>query len=110
MKTMRKLAMLILLAAFFFAANVNATETERKALIHESIEAELEIEDWMTNESVWNMEQSTAIAITEELESGLEIENWMVNEEFWEIDILTNEKEKELFVECWMISENLWNR
>ena len=108
--TMRKLAMLTLIAVLFIAGNVGATETERKALIHESVEAELVIEDWMTDESVWNVEMTAQIEIEADFESKLEIENWMVDSNLWETNMLENDNEEELMVECWMISENFWNR
>lgn len=108
--TMKKLALLTITAFLIFAGNANATEGERNALIHESIEEKLCIEDWMINESVWNIGQDIQLEITEEKESGLKIENWMVNTKLWETTIIADEKDKELFVELWMTNENLWNQ
>ncbi len=108
--TMKKLALITFVALFFFAGNVMATETEKNALIHESIETELEIEDWMINESVWERNQMEAVEFTQEFEATLELEAWMFDDGFWESKLVPEVHEEELVVECWMISENLWNR
>jgi hypothetical protein len=111
MKTnMKKLTWLAFISFIIFTGNVNATERERKALIHESIEAELKIEDWMTNESVWERPQVKKIEFAQEQEPGLKLENWMIDETLWEPAVLIQEKEEVLIVESWMSNENFWNR
>ncbi|MCG6187237.1 hypothetical protein [Maribellus maritimus] len=65
-------------------------------------EAELELENWMTNGSSWNLNSSFA----EEMEAELAIESWMMSDESWEANKI--ETKPELFIEPWMIDENIW--
>lgn len=130
MKTrISQLAVAILFALFISIGNSNATEKEAKASSHENIEeAKLEMENWMTDENVWNTSSfnySEAVEANLEVENwmtssdnweiefqGLTIEDWMTDENIWEIELaieLTTEEEKDLAMEKWMVNENIWN-
>lgn len=91
--------------------NINATADYKKAMnteITNEVEASLNIENWMTDESIWSSETT---AKTLETESALEIENWMTNESLWtsKTEVVAPETEEALAVEPWMTDENLWN-
>ena len=130
--TMKHLAAGTFIALLLLVGNVNAKGTETKASSHENIESTLQLENWMTDESVWNTNSLSIIEFVqetetgmdletwmtsadtwnlnsnyvEEAESGLEIENWMTNEETWNINSIGSETE--LKVENWMIDNNIW--
>lgn len=91
--------------------NINATADYKKAMnteITTEAEASLNIENWMTDESIWSSE---ATINTMETESTLEIEDWMTNENLWtsKTEVVAPETEEALVVEPWMTDENLWN-
>ena len=130
MKTrINQLAVAVVFALFISVGNSNATEKEAKASGHESIvETTLEMENWMTDENVWN---TSAFHYSEAIEADLEVESWMTNNNNWEVEFqglaiekwMTNEniweiensmeieieEEKDLAMEQWMVSENIWN-
>ncbi|MGF7140396.1 hypothetical protein [Roseimarinus sediminis] len=68
-------------------------------------EENLEIENWMTNENLWEVEAAVDFS-TEEVsdEAELEIEEWMINNQLWE----KAEKETPLSVEAWMYNDHYW--
>lgn len=91
--------------------NINATADYKKAMNTEIIleaETALNIEAWMTDESIWSSETTIN---TMETESALEIENWMTNENLWtsKTEVDEPETEETLAVEPWMTDESLWN-
>ena len=112
MKTrISQLAAITLFAILFLVGNVNAKGTEKSASSHENIEATLELENWMVNDSYW--ETGTAIFIEQAIEENMELENWMINKNTWNVNNPVNlktETEQELVLESWMTNENIWNR
>jgi hypothetical protein len=78
----------------------------------EAVEEELELEEWMTNETYF---PGNLIHFEEETESVLELENRMINNSHFnkqEINtkaIYSIEQEKGLELENWMIEEKVWN-
>ncbi|HKJ78874.1 MAG TPA: hypothetical protein VKA10_05040 [Prolixibacteraceae bacterium] len=103
-----------ILGLFILAGSVSAkgTETGFASSYENRIEQEqqLEVEDWMVNETLWKAPETSFSFVTEQ-ESTLEIENWMVNENNWKpesIVLIENAKEKELTLDCWMVEENHW--
>ena len=128
MKTrISKLAVALFFAIVLLAGNVNATEHDVKASSHENIEATLEFENWMMDETIWN---TTTFNYSEATETKLEVENWMTNEivwdvhyetltlenwmindEIWDVESIANietETEQDLSTENWMVNENIW--
>ena len=106
----------IILATFLFviiiAGNVDAKGTEVIVVsgLENIVETDLELEDWMVNESKWN-EFETYYA-TEFREESLELQNWMINENHWRLsnfEYPSTEAEQDLTLENWMTSEVYWN-
>ena len=52
--TVKQIASLAFIALILFVGNVKADGTEIKATSLKTIETSLELENWMTNETVWN--------------------------------------------------------
>ena len=93
-----------LMAFFFFAGNVNAEGTERvPASSHEMItEPELEIQDWMLEETYL----TNSALFYDEMDQELNVEKWMVNHNKKENNTfgVEVETEKELEIESWMLN------
>lgn len=132
--TVKQLAAGTLLALILIGGNVIATETatEIKVSSQEMVETTLQMETWMTNESVWNTNSLNNAVFVQESESNLVLEDWMLNHEAWSLNnnfvelfetgmelegwmindatwnTFTNDNETELTVENWMINEKLW--
>ena len=133
MKTLvQQIAAGTFIALILLVGNVKAEGTETKASRQINIESTLQLENWMTDESVWNtnsLDMNDFIQETEsvlELESwmtsrktwnsknhffnvsefAMELEDWMINEEAWNTN--NNIIDQELEVEAWMINENYW--
>jgi hypothetical protein len=49
---------------------------EFKCQFSEEAESMMEVENWMTSEKIWNIENKTG-------ETQLALEKWMVNENVW---------------------------
>jgi hypothetical protein len=117
MKTIRINTKQILLGIFFslfiLAGTVNAkgTETGFVSSYENTVEAELQVEEWMVNEIYWNYSEN-AIFFETELENNLEMENWMTEDTYWmpqSLAIVESTTDEELTIENWMITENYWN-
>jgi len=119
----------ILFALVIVVGNVYADDTKTGALINESNEYNLEIENWMINDSVWdtnnfrvlNMETvfiaQLETALETEPEKALEVESWMTNNTFTVPEFTTNfqvllktQVEANLELENWMTNESIWNK
>lgn len=111
MKTiMKHLTAGTFIALLLLVGNVSAKGTEAKASSHESIESALELENWMTNESLWNTNSAEFTEFVEETEMNLEIENWMTNSETWNLNnSFVEETETSMELENWMTSDETWN-
>ena len=111
MKTlMKQLTGGAFLAFLLLAGNVKADGTEINASGHERIETTLQLENWMTDEAVWNINFDYAAEFATETETMLELENWMTNEIIWNPILMENvETEKALEIEPWMTSESIWS-
>jgi hypothetical protein len=110
---MKQLATIAFIAFLFLIGNVNAKGTEVKTLLKESVETTLELEDWMTDESVWNRDQEITAFLVNEAEPEMKIESWMINDKNWDINktnIQVQDKDEELAFEDWMKNEKIWNR
>ncbi len=130
--TMKHIAAGTFIALLLIVANVKAEGTEITASSHEAIETTLQLENWMTDETVWNtnsldilefvpeteasleledwMTKTELINLNnsfiEEIETGLELEGWMTCDKLWNKNTINDEPE--LPVESWMINDNLW--
>lgn len=69
-------------------------------------DAELKIEDWMTDTYFWD-----AVAVFEEVtELPLQLEEWMTNSKNWDNQSFLSEKETALAIEDWMVNSYCWNK
>ena len=111
MKTLGKqLAAGTFLAILLMVGNINAKGGEVKSLTPIA-ETTLNVENWMIDETVWEIEPFISTEILDEVESDLELEYWMTSEETWNLtDNIIDETETELKVEDWMFSESIWNK
>ena len=110
MKTTIKQFVALAFFAFIFAGNVNAKEHRLNASSQETIvENALEMENWMTDASVWN---TGSVAIAEvETEASLQLENWMIDASVWnttDADLLKAANESALDMESWMTDQAIW--
>jgi hypothetical protein len=131
--TVKQIAAATIFAVLVVAAGVNTKAMDTKYTKFQVSETTLQIENWMTNETLWN---TIAIEINEfvaEAEMDMEIENWMTDTDVWNFstnyveesetmleleDWMTNEArwktvqksdESTLAVELWMINDKFWN-
>ena len=111
MKTrMKQLTAGAFLAFLLLAGNVKADGTEINASGHERIETKLQLETWMTDEAIWDINFDYAADFAPEAETTLELEKWMTNDVIWNTIWMENvETEKALKIEPWMISETIWS-
>ena len=97
--------------------NINAkTET---SLFYQEKETDLEIENWMTDDSLWsnNIAETTVAIFNVEEESDLDIEEWMTDESLWSngvtettAAIFNVEEESDLDIENWMTNDYYWSK
>ncbi|MFV0268729.1 MAG: hypothetical protein ACK5HT_16510 [Draconibacterium sp.] len=109
MKTrMNHFAAIAIFAIIIFAGNVNAHENKAKASSHEALtETSLQIENWMTDEHVWNVQAAPGTA--REAEAELKVESWMTDQKAWELAYLAaTETEAQLTLEDWMMNNTYW--
>ena len=111
MKTsVKQLAAGTILAILITFGNTNAKATEVKSLtpVTETI---FDIENWMIDETVWEIKPFISTEIIDEVETGLELEYWMTSETTWNLtENIIEETETQLTVEDWMVSDDIWNR
>jgi len=96
------------IALLLLVGNVKAEGTEAKASSQENIETTLQLENWMTDEVIWNTNSISIAEINQETETGLDLENWMTSEETWSVNGNFVE-EAAMELENWMTSEETWN-
>jgi hypothetical protein len=109
MKTsVKQIAAGTLLALLLMVGNVKATET--KASIQATVETTLELENWMTNEAIWNTNSINIAEFVLETEPTMELENWMTSENSWNVNNnFVEEVETEMELEDWMTNDETWN-
>lgn len=133
MKTsVKKLAAGTFFALLLLVGNINAKGTEIKSASTVINETSLQLENWMTDETIWNTNSAMFAEFVQETETTLELKDWMTNAETWNLnhqfavetesglqleDWMTNditwtrnnvEKDAELTIEPWMINKNIW--
>lgn len=95
------------IALLLMVGNVKAAETN--ASILESNETNLQLEDWMTDETIWNTISFKMAEYGQEMEEALIIESWMTNADLWNLSYF-NETETSLELENWMTDEEVWDK
>lgn len=89
----------------------NAEASEIKATRHKTVETTLQLESWMTNETIWNTNSLNIMEFAHESEAGLELESWMTNDESWSMNhMFVKETETGLELEGWMTNDATWNK
>jgi hypothetical protein len=108
--TMKQLAAGTFIALLLLVGNVKAEGTETKASSQESIETTLQLEKWMTDETIWNTNSFNISEFVQETETSMELENWMTSTETWNFNNnFVEETEAGMELESWMTSEDTWN-
>lgn len=110
--TVKQFATVTFIALLLLAGNVKAEGTEIKASGLEIIETTLQLENWMTDEIIWETNTFYAGDLALEKETDIELESWMTNDSMWNSDMhfdTETETEVELELEDWMTSEENWN-
>lgn len=108
--TMKQLATATVLAFQLLTGNANAHGTAPKHTCFGEREATLQVENWMTNETIWNSNTIVISEFTTETEFEHKIENWMINTEIWNFNsVFTEETEAGLEFEDWMTDQHIWN-
>ncbi len=106
--TINKLTAVAIFAFLLLAGNVSAEGNDVTASSLENMtESTLQLENWMTDATLWDVTSFGTIAVEEEAE--LEMEDWMLNDATWNIALSpVNETEEALHVEAWMTNDNIW--
>jgi hypothetical protein len=108
--TIKKLTAGTFIAFLLLVGNVQAEGTELKASGLETIETSLQLENWMTSETIWKTNSISMVEFIQETETGMELENWMTSEKVWnENQLFKQETESMLVLENWMTSETTWD-
>jgi hypothetical protein len=107
MKNILKITAGTFIAILLLVGHAKASEIKTSASSHEAIEITLQLENWMTDETIWN---TNSLEFVVETETSLELENWMTNSESWNLNnIFVNEAELALELEDWMSNDATWN-
>jgi len=108
--TVKQLATVTFIAFLLIVVNVKAEGTEIKASGSECIETTIQLEKWMTDETIWNPNSAMFTEFVQETETKLELEDWMTNEETWNSNYsFVQETEARMEIEGWMINDATWN-
>ena len=83
MKTTLKQLAAVTFIALLLVGSFKSEGTELKASGLQIIETNLQLENWMTNEKIWNSNFVKIAEFVVETEPGLELENWMTNDNIW---------------------------
>ncbi|WP_319479900.1 hypothetical protein [uncultured Draconibacterium sp.] len=97
-------ATLIVLSLMVIGINASATKLTGCKIV----ESSLELEDWMTDETIWSTANTTAFA--QEKDVNMAFESWMTNDEIWNVNYhFVAETETSLEIENWMIDAENWD-
>jgi len=109
MKTsVKQLAAGTFIALLLLVGNVKANESKASSL--KTVETNLELENWMTDETIWNINSINIAEYVQETETDLILESWMTNEETWNLEYsFVEEAETAMELEGWMIKDEVWN-
>lgn len=109
--TVKQIATGTLMVLLTLAINVQAHGVKSPASRHENnFEPALHIENWMIDESTWNLSPSEEIAIQAEQDAELKVEDWMTDTSVWDAaTVLEEVTELPLQVEDWMTETKIWD-
>lgn len=104
MKTKLKLLFTeTLVAILILVGTVNASELTKQS----SLETNLQLEEWMMDETIWNSLSMNMAVYAEDMEESLLVEAWMTTSDVWNTNFAI-EMESSLELEEWMTDENVW--
>ncbi len=108
--TMKQLAAGTFIALLLLVGNVKAEGTEVINASNKNIETTLALENWMTDETIWNTNTIEMANFVIESEMNLNIEDWMTNAETWSFsNNFITENEEALELEDWMLDRETWH-
>ncbi|MDX8337698.1 hypothetical protein SLH46_00800 [Draconibacterium sp. IB214405] len=106
--TVKQLTTATFIALFLIAIGVQAQGTTTKHSVYKATETSLQLEEWMTDETVWNTSDMEFFAL--ETETTPEVEAWMTDNKIWEVNSdFCNEQESAMKVENWMTDLETWD-
>jgi len=109
MKTIKQLATGTFIAILLLAGNIKAEAAKTKVANLVNIETTLQLENWMTDKTVWNTNSINMADFAPETENEMAFENWMTDSEYWNFkNNIVEETETDLTLENWMINESNW--
>lgn len=122
MKTQIITLAVILLFSLNVSAKTSSTNNNSLVGISEIVNAsvtadeELNIENWMTNDYVWNLASSNLNVEETSIEEPLQVSDWMTNTAQWsknaskkENKQLFSDNEQPLTIESWMTNDECWS-
>lgn len=108
--TVKQIASIAFIALLLFVGNVKADGTEIKATSLKTAETTLQVERWMTSETIWNTNSLNVMDFASETEAALELESWMTNSDAWNLNNnFVVESESGMELEDWMTDNNTWD-
>lgn len=108
--TVKQIATGTFIALLLMVGNVEATESKASSLESIVTETTLQMENWMTNENIWNRNSVNIAQFVVETEPSMELETWMTNAEAWNMtNSFVEEVETEMELEDWMTNDETWN-
>lgn len=106
--TVKQIAAGTFIALLLMVGNVKATETKTSSCA--MLETTLQLENWMTDDIVWNTNSITISELAVETETDLLLENWMTDAEAWNVNnSFVEVAESAMELEDWMINDANWN-
>lgn len=116
MRTITFLAIAIVVLIMPMMADAKTNETKNIDSIHFNISRNeintvenLEIEGWMTSDSVWKLNQKSSNPLSEKtVEGQLNIESWMTDDELWFGQNEEVANSQNLKIEKWMTDSKYW--
>jgi hypothetical protein len=108
--TVKQIATGTLMVLLSLAINVQAHGNKHASRHENNFEPALQIENWMIDESTWNLSPSEEIAVQTEQDAELKVEDWMTDTYAWDAAALIDEAtELPLQVEDWMTDTKTWD-
>jgi hypothetical protein len=108
--TVKQIATGTLMVLISLAINVQAHGIKNASRHESSFEPALQIENWMIDESTWNLSPSEEIAIQVEQDAELKVELWMTDTYVWDAALVFGETtELPLQIEEWMTDTKNWD-
>ena len=106
-------SMLFFVIIITASLNVNATELPRMSAVEIETEATPEVENWMIDNNIWNINNNAnSFMVEQEMDPELKVEPWMFDEKYFvksSLEIPLVEIEEPVKLEGWMLNKIYWN-